>query len=70
MPACCCSDSSCRTFGCKMNRPAIPQWTMPGSLPVWPAPVYVPPLPQGCICPPTSEQTCQNGACPRKGVSQ
>ncbi len=24
------------------------------------------PTPQGCICPPTSEQTCQNPLCPRK----
>lgn len=25
-----------------------------------------PPIPLGCICPPTSEQTCQNIMCPRK----
>lgn len=25
--------------------------------------------PQGCICPPTSEQTCKNPTCPR-GVQQ
>ena len=25
---------------------------------------------QGCICPPTSEQTCQNPYCPRKDVSK
>lgn len=24
------------------------------------------PQPVGCICPPTSEQTCQNPECPRK----
>lgn len=24
------------------------------------------PKPMGCICPPTSEQTCQNPLCPRK----
>lgn len=24
------------------------------------------PQPQGCICPPTSEQTCQNDECPRQ----
>ena len=24
------------------------------------------PLPTGCICPPTSERTCQNPKCPRK----
>ena len=25
--------------------------------------------PVGCICPPTSEQTCQNIMCPRRKVS-
>lgn len=29
-----------------------------------PSPVHV--MPRGCICPPTSEQTCQNPNCPRK----
>jgi hypothetical protein len=37
----------------------------------WPAPIdstqAVPT--RGCICPPTSEQTCQNVMCPRKGVT-
>jgi hypothetical protein len=27
---------------------------------------YTPLVPQGCICPPTSEQTCQNRVCPRR----
>lgn len=36
-----------------------------GYIPMWSSgPTYVP---QGCICPPTSEQTCQNPMCPRKG---
>ncbi len=26
----------------------------------------LPPAPVGCICPPTSEQTCQNPVCPRQ----
>jgi hypothetical protein len=30
----------------------------------------IPPLPvvqpQGCVCPPTSEKTCENPTCPRK----
>ena len=26
------------------------------------------PVQQGCICPPTSEQTCQNQLCPRKAL--
>jgi hypothetical protein len=42
--------------------------------PTWPAQPYQPQVPigttwtvpQGCVCPPTSEQTCQNPTCPRK----
>ena len=30
-----------------------------------PTPVYAP-VQQGCICPPTSEQTCMSEVCPRK----
>ena len=26
------------------------------------------PLSMGCICPPTSEKTCENGLCPRKPI--
>lgn len=26
------------------------------------------PVQQGCICPPTSERTCQNQLCPRKAL--
>lgn len=29
-------------------------------------PVFYPQPMHGCICPPTSEQTCQNPMCPRK----
>jgi hypothetical protein len=29
-----------------------------------------PPTPIGCICPPTSEQTCQRVDCPRKAIAQ
>lgn len=32
-----------------------------------PLPYY--PTQQGCVCPPTSEQTCQNGLCPRKPLA-
>jgi hypothetical protein len=36
----------------------------------WPAPVDIrQSTVMGCICPPTSEQTCQNSLCPRKGVT-
>jgi hypothetical protein len=30
-------------------------------------PVFLTPM-QGCICPPTSEQTCRNPMCPRGGA--
>ena len=30
--------------------------------------VYAPPV--GCICPPTSEQTCQRVGCPRKASKE
>ena len=29
-------------------------------------PTTLPPM--GCVCPPTSEQTCLNPMCPRKGI--
>ena len=39
----------------------------PGKLgvPFTPAPVYTAPQ-MGCICPPTSEKTCESRICPRK----
>lgn len=39
-------------------------WPWPNFYPHWNAPTA--PAPQGCICPPTSEQTCENPICPRK----
>jgi hypothetical protein len=29
-----------------------------------------PQQPMGCICPPTSEQTCMNPLCPRKPIGK
>jgi hypothetical protein len=40
-----------------------PQVTLP-----WPPPYHAAPVQQGCICPPTSEQTCQGPMCPRKSI--
>lgn len=40
-------------------------WRCPKCYPEGPA-LYVPTVPPGCICPPTSEQTCQSKACPRR----
>jgi hypothetical protein len=53
--------SVCHSHPCQCHAAPYPwqQASYPISLP--PAP------PMGCICPPTSEQTCQNPVCPRKG---
>lgn len=60
--------------------PCICAWGGPGPCPcpynpvnkLTPAPISMFPGPliyPGCICPPTSEQTCQNPECPRKARS-
>ena len=54
-PPCCCVGVP--DYGDSTAVPTVP-WPLP--LPVGPTP------PVGCICPPTSEKTCQNPACPRK----
>lgn len=53
--------------------PCVCMWGGPGPCPCPNNPMWQPyqgplvhPVPQGCICPPTSEQTCQNPTCPRK----
>lgn len=54
-----CSYADCINNG---NRPMFTP--APGVM----NPFYTTPaVPMGCICPPTSEQTCQNSLCPRKG---
>lgn len=45
-----CVDYRCAMYGC-MRRQYQPTYIAP---------------PLGCICPPTSEQTCLNDRCPRK----
>ena len=55
-PTCCCSDPDCRLHGCKAMRQ---NYTMPS---LW----SIPHAPVGCVCPPTSEQTCQRPNCPRR----
>lgn len=48
-----------------------PSHPCPICFPQTASPYYLPPqpmlAPQGCICPPTSEQTCKNPTCPRGG---
>jgi hypothetical protein len=50
-----CGNVLCSQYGCMKQR-----YSQPSFAPVFSAP------PQGCICPPTSEQTCQNPRCPRQ----
>lgn len=68
---------TCGKIGCQMSTagtcgdPFCPMkgGFLPGIAPpyqVQPAPTFYP-TPMGCICPPTSEQTCKNPACPRGG---
>ena len=45
-----CADYRCAMYGC-IRRQYQPTYTAPSP---------------GCICPPTSEQTCLNDRCPRK----
>lgn len=56
MMACCCSSPDCLLNGCRIARCERER------LGTYQAPR------QGCICPPTSEQTCQNPLCPRKAI--
>lgn len=47
-----CSNYACVVYGCSRARH---QSNTPPTI-----------RPVGCICPPTSEQTCQSDICPRK----
>jgi len=51
---CCCSDPWCQFNGCR-NTLRHTYQTAQAS-----------PVARGCICPPTSEQTCMAPMCPRK----
>ncbi len=61
--ACSCSAEDCRINGCRQVRNLqrrTYERLITNPLPNAPA------TPRGCICPPTSEQTCQSEVCPRK----
>jgi hypothetical protein len=60
--------SVCITYPCRRTSAGCPVCDPPASLPPYipaPSPVFHPP---GCICPPTSEKTCESPTCPRKGI--
>lgn len=64
MITCCCADPYCKVHGCRLaNAARYNEDNTPGA-----PKEYSKPQTQGCICPPTSEQTCQNQYCPRKPV--
>jgi len=54
-----------RPGGCHACNPGGDYPIAPPNYSLPPAPAFHPP---GCICPPTSEQTCQAPMCPRKGL--
>lgn len=54
-----CNCGNPRPGGCTACNPG---YTLP------PSPVFYPNPPRGCICPPTSEQTCQSPTCPRRNL--
>jgi hypothetical protein len=52
----------CISYPCPLCHPGgypMPYYALP------PAPTYT--CSPGCICPPTSEKTCESPVCPRKG---
>lgn len=51
----------CISYPCPLCHPGYPNYYLP------PQPqFYSTPLPAGCVCPPTSEKTCESPTCPRK----
>lgn len=60
MYTCWCADPYCRVNGCRIANDLRKQ-PAPERVPL-----VIPPVPKGCVCPPTSEQTCQNPQCGRK----
>lgn len=64
---------ACGKFGCQMSTagtcgdPYCPMKgvPLPGSYQPM-QPMFSPPPPMGCVCPPTSERTCESPCCPRQ----
>jgi hypothetical protein len=57
-----CGRSDCPAPGCPHCYPPTRYWATP----IAPPPITEPYVPAGCICPPTSEKTCESQVCPRK----
>ena len=63
MKACSCSLPQCKIHGC-INQPGLRMYQETAQIAA-PISIYA----QGCICPPTSEQTCRADYCPRKSFA-
>ena len=59
----CACTGACRVWPYRC--PSGPQYS-PNQVVAPPQPMYWPTQPMGCICPPTSEQTCNGQFCPRR----
>lgn len=56
----------CPTYPCRRTSAGCPLCDPPALKPMYttlPTPIF---YPQGCVCPPTSEKTCESPTCPRK----
>lgn len=60
-----CSKYPCSLTAAGCTDPLCPSKSYPPMQP-YVQPFGLPATPQGCICPPTSEKTCENPTCPRK----
>ena len=56
-----CANVLCSQYGCQRQRDMERTFQHQINKPIFQQKIFI-----GCICPPTSEQTCQNPACPRK----
>lgn len=66
---CYCASTECRVYGCRVARSYMSkEWQdlVNRALGDQRKGITIPA--RGCICPPTSEQTCQSPMCPRKAV--
>ena len=56
-----CNNVMCSQYGCQKQREIDRTFQPEINKPIFQQKIFI-----GCICPPTSEQTCMNPACPRK----
>ena len=59
----------CGAWPCPICHPNVHRQMGGFPLPYYPVTV-LPSAPVGCVCPPTSENTCRNDNCPRRSTSE